>query len=62
MEDLIPEKVYKEAIEEWAKQWKIKSSVTTKRPRMKNIKKHFVKGNDIKMKHELERIIIDKLN
>jgi len=61
MEDLIPEKVYKEAIEEWAKQWKIKSSVTTKRPRMKNIKKHFVKGNDIKMKHELERIIIDKI-
>jgi len=63
MEDLIPDKVYKTAIEEWVKQWKIKFSVSViaKRPRMKNIKKHFIKGKDIEMKHELERILIDKI-
>jgi len=60
LEDLISDKTFNVAYQEWAKKWNIPVSVV-KKPKMKSLEKYFSKDKKVEMKHDLENILILKV-
>jgi len=58
IEDLLPDKMFSEALAEWMKKWNITSTQPIKRPRMEQIGKHFEEDKKVEMKHSLEDVLL----